>query len=88
MSTCFEVCPIVESRDGVHGRLISSYIYGHFTYAIVMMNGIEIIDALSFAYYNLIKVQCFYAKIINFDISLLLTKCILLEVGQVYTHIG
>ena len=63
-------------------------IHDHFTYAIVLMNDIEIIDALSFAYYNLIKVQCFYAKIINLDLSLLLTKCILLEVGQVYTHIG
>ena len=63
-------------------------IHDRFTYAIVMMNDIEIIDALSFAYYNLIKVQCFNAKIINHDISLLLTKCILLEVGLVYTHIG
>ena len=40
----------------------SQVIYGHFTYAIVMMNDIEIIDALAFAYYNLIKIQCFYAK--------------------------
>ena len=62
--------------------------YNHFTYAIVLMNDIEIIDALTFSYYNLIKVQCFYAKITNLDLSLLLTKCILLEVGQVYAHIG
>ena len=34
----------------------SQVIYDHFTYAIVMMNNIEIIDALSFAYYNLTKV--------------------------------
>ena len=52
------------------------------------MNDIEIIDALSFAYYNLIKVQCFYAKIITLDLTFLLTKCILFEVGIVYTHIG
>ena len=63
-------------------------IHDHFTYAIVLINDIEIIDVLSFAYYNLIKVQCSCAKIINLDLSLLLTKCILLEVGQVYTHIG
>ena len=37
-------------------------IYDHFTYAIVLINDIEIIDALAFAYYNLIKIQCFYAK--------------------------
>ena len=49
---------------------------------------IEIIDAMSFAYYNLIKVRCFYVKIKYHDISLILTRCILLEVGQVHTHIG
>ena len=49
---------------------------------------IEIIDVMSFAYYNLIKVRCFYAKIKYHDLSLLLTKCILLEVEQVYTHVG
>ena len=65
----------------------SQVIYDHFTYAIVLMNDIEIIDALYFAYYNLIKVQCFYAKIITLDISLLLTKYILFEVG-LYTHVG
>ena len=36
--------------------------YDHFTYAIVLMHVIEIIDAMSFAYYNLIKVDAFYAK--------------------------
>ena len=61
--------------------------HDHFTYAIVLMNDIEFIDALSFSYYNLIKVQCFYAKIITLDLSLLLTKYILLEVG-LYTHVG
>ena len=30
-------------------------IYDHFTYAIILMYIIEIIDAMSFAYYNLIK---------------------------------
>ena len=59
--------------------------YDHFTYAIVLMH---VIDAMSFAYYNLIKVDAFYAKIKYHNLSLLLTKCILLEVGQVYTHIG
>ena len=49
---------------------------------------IEIIDVMSFAYYNLIKVGCFYAKIKYHDLSLLLTRCILLDVEQVYTHIG
>ena len=53
-----------------------------------LMHALEIIDALSFAYYNLIKVRCFYAKIKYLTLSLLLTKCILLEVGLVYTHIG
>ena len=63
-------------------------IYDHRTYAIVLMYDIEIIDAMSFAYYNLIKVRCFYTKIKYHDLSWLLTKCILLEVGQIYTHIG
>ena len=53
-----------------------------------LMHALEIIDALSFAYYNLIKVRCFYAKVKYRTLSLLLTKCILLEVGIVYTHIG
>ena len=46
-----------------------------------LMHALEIIDALSFAYYNLIKVRCFYAKVKYRTLSLLLTKCILLEVG-------
>jgi len=53
-----------------------------------LMHALEIIDALSFAYYNLIKVRCFYAKVKYRTLSLLLTKCILLEVGILYTHIG
>ena len=53
-----------------------------------LMHALEIIDALSFAYYNLIKVRCFYAKVKYHTLSLLLTKCILFEVGIVYTHIG
>ena len=52
------------------------------------MHALEIIDALSFAYYNLIKVKCFYAKVKYHTLSLLLTKYILLEVGILYTHIG
>ena len=53
-----------------------------------LMHALEIIDALSFAYYNLIKVRCFYAKVKYRTLSLLLTKCILLKVGILYTHIG
>jgi len=53
-----------------------------------LMHALEIIDALSFAYYNLIKVRYLYAKVKYRIISLLLTKCILLEVGILYTHIG
>ena len=53
-----------------------------------LRHALEIIDALSFAYYNLIKVRCFYAKVKYRTLSLLLTKCILLEVGILYTHIG
>jgi len=53
-----------------------------------LMHALEIIDALSFAYYNLIKVRCFYEKVKYRTLSLLLTKCILLEVGILYTHIG
>ena len=67
---------------------IELMIYDHFTYAFVLMYVIEIIDAMSFVYYNLIKVRCFLCKIKYNDLSLLLTKCILLEVGLVYTHIG
>ena len=52
------------------------------------MHALEIIDALSLAYYNFIKVRCFYAKVKYHTLSLLLTKCILLEVGILYTHIG
>ena len=63
-------------------------IHDHFTYATVLMYVVEITDAMSFAYYNLIKVRCFYAKVKYLTLSLLLTKCILLEVGLVYTHIG
>ena len=63
-------------------------IYDHFTYAIVLMYDIEIIEAMSIAYYNLIKVRFFYAKIKYHDLSLLLTKCIFLEVRQVHIHIG
>jgi len=39
--------------------------YDHFTYAIVLMHVIEIIDAMSFAYYNLIKVDALYARLIT-----------------------
>jgi len=59
--------------------------YDHFTYAIILMHVIEIIDDMSFAYYNLIKVDAFYAKS---NTMTLLDHGILLEVGQVYTHIG
>ena len=53
------------------------------------MHALEIIDALSFTYYyNLIKVRYFYAKVKYHTLSLLLTKCILLEIGMLYTHIG
>ena len=52
------------------------------------MHALEIIDAMSFAYYNLIKIDAFIAKVKYLTLSLLLTKCILLEVGIVYTHIG
>ena len=48
--------------------------YDHFTYAIVLMHVIEIIDAMSFAYYNLIKVDAFYAKSNTMTLSLLLTS--------------
>ena len=50
------------------------------------MHALEIIDALSFIYYNLIKVRCFYAKVKYRTQSLLLTKCILLEVGILYPY--
>ena len=63
-------------------------IYDHFTYAIVLMYDLEILDACLLLYYNLIKDRCFYAKVKYHTLSLLLTKCILLEVGIVYTHIG
>jgi hypothetical protein len=53
------------------------------------MYHVEIIDVTSFAYYNFIKVRCFLGKKIKYhDLSLLLTKCIFLEVGQGYTLIG
>ena len=45
-------------------------IHDHFTYAIVLMYVVEIIDDLSFAYYyNLIKVDAFYAKLITMTYS-------------------
>ena len=62
-------------------------IHDHFTYAISLMYTLEIIDAMSFAYYNLIKVDAFYTKVKYLTLSLLLTKCILLEVG-LYTYVG
>ena len=43
--------------------------YDHFIYAIILMHVIEIIDAMSFAYYNLIKVDAFYAKLITMTYS-------------------
>ena len=49
-------------------------IHDHFTYAIVLMYVVEIIDAMSFAYYNLIKVDAFYAKSNTMTLSLLLTS--------------
>ena len=64
-------------------------IHDHFTYAISLMYALEIIDAMSFASYNLIKVDAFYAKIKYHDLSLLLTQmhppC---GRPSVYTHIG
>ena len=53
-----------------------------------LIHALEIIDAHSVAYYNLIKIDAFIAKVKYLTLSLLLTKCILLEVGLVYTHIG
>ena len=44
-------------------------IHDHFTYAIVLMYVIEIIDTMSFAYYNFIKVDAFYAKLITMTYS-------------------
>ena len=38
-------------------------IHDHFTYAISLIYALEIIDAMSFASYNLIKVDAFYAKL-------------------------
>ena len=38
--------------------------HDHFTYAISLMYALEIIDAMSFASYNLIKVDAFYANLI------------------------
>ena len=38
-------------------------IHDHFTYAIVLMYVVEIIDAMSFAYYNLIKIDAFMQKL-------------------------
>jgi hypothetical protein len=53
------------------------------------MYEIEIIDAISFAYHNLIKCRMFFnAKLITMTFPCYLTKCILLEVEQVYPHIG
>ena len=50
--------PAVSGQPGVSGLMILDY----FTYAIVLMYVVEIIDAMSFAYYNLIKVDAFYAN--------------------------
>ena len=38
-------------------------IHDHFTYAISLMYVVDIIDAMSFASYNLIKVEALYAKL-------------------------
>ena len=63
-------------------------IHNHFTYAISLMYALEITDAMSFASYNMIKVDAFYARLNTMTYPLQLNKCILLEVGQVYTHTG
>ena len=42
---------------------IELMIHDHFTYAISLMYALEIIDAMSFASYNLIMVDAFYAKL-------------------------
>ena len=62
VSTLFEVRPIVESRDGVHERLISS-IHDHFTYAIVLMNNLEIIDACLLLIITWSKLDAFMQKL-------------------------
>jgi hypothetical protein len=41
---------------------IELMIYDHFTYVIVLMYEIEIIDAISFAYHNLIKCRMFFMQ--------------------------
>jgi hypothetical protein len=43
-------------------RKIELMNYDHFIYAIVLMYGIEIVDAISFPYYDLIKCRYFYVK--------------------------
>jgi hypothetical protein len=55
-----------------------------------LMLEIYIIDAISFAYYNLIKSRWFLCrkKLITVTFLCYLTKCILLEVAQAYNHIG
>ena len=40
-----------------------AYDHDHFTYANILVYVVEIIDAMSFASYNLIKVDAFYAKL-------------------------
>jgi len=44
-------------------------IHDHFTYTISLMYTLEIIDAMCFASYNLIKVDAFYAKLITMTYS-------------------
>ena len=44
-----EVRSNVESRGGVHGRL-SSWLHDQFTYLIVLVLDIEILEVMSFAY--------------------------------------
>ena len=63
-------------------------IHDHFTYTIVLMYDIDTICAMYFAYYNFIIVRCFLCQTKYHDLSLLLTKFIRLEAGQVYTCIG
>jgi len=61
MSTLSEVRSNVDFVKEFMG--IEFMNYDHFTYAIVLMYVIEIIDVMSFAYYNLIKVRCFIQKL-------------------------
>ena len=61
MSTLSEVRSNVDFVKEFMG--IEFMNYDHFTYAIVLMYVIEIIDVMSFAYYNLIKVRYFIQKL-------------------------